>query len=132
MVSTHEFEKQKGDNIVVYCVRDLWFEAGRSGIREEVNIEDFLSHTPWGDEPITPYELAAHIKRVKEADISFPIIISPDGDVMDGYHRIVRCHMMEYDTIPAVRLTEWPEPKEIKRAPSEEPPCIACGGFPQE
>jgi hypothetical protein len=40
------------------------------------------------DEPPTWRALLEHMKLIEEADISFPIILSANGRVMDGMHRV--------------------------------------------
>lgn len=125
---THEFEKEQDGVIRVWEVSTLWFLAGRDGVREKILVEDFINDTPWGDESLTPKELARHVKRVNRADILFPIIISPDGDLMDGYHRVTKAHLMGHKTIDGVRFEEWPEPQETREVPSKKV-CTICGAL---
>ena len=53
------------------------------------------------------------MKRVIDADLSYPIIQAPEGWIMDGYHRIVKAIIEGKTTIKAVRLPVLPEPDEI-------------------
>jgi len=53
------------------------------------------------------------MKRVQDADLSYPIIQAPDGWIMDGLHRIVKAIMNGATTIKAVRLPVLPEPDRI-------------------
>jgi len=46
--------------------------------------------------------------RLYEADLSFPINLSPDGEVLDGHHRICKAFLQDMDEIDAVRLTSMP------------------------
>ena len=35
-------------------------------------------------------KIAEHVRLINEVDLSFPVILSSDGRVMDGMHRILR------------------------------------------
>jgi hypothetical protein len=53
------------------------------------------------------------MRLVQEADLSFPIILSSDGCVMDGMHRVVRAALEDREVIDAVRFERDPEPDYI-------------------
>ena len=55
-------------------------------------------------------EFVTHIRKVKYADLRRPIILSDEGLVMDGRHRVMRAMLDEKKYILAVRFTETPEP----------------------
>ena len=57
--------------------------------------------------------MATYIRAVNEADLSYPIIIDEDGEIMDGRHRIVKCLVEGIDTIKAVRFDKNPEPCKV-------------------
>src|SRR5688572_29142850 len=59
----------------------------------QVIIEDLGElDRPWSSdgETQTWRELLAHIRMIDEADLSFPIILAANGEVMDGRHRIAK------------------------------------------
>lgn len=58
-------------------------------------------------------EMVMHMKAVLEADLSYPIILDEDGDIMDGRHRVMRALLEDKETILAVRFEKNPEPDEI-------------------
>jgi hypothetical protein len=62
----------------------------------------------WG--VVTPRDLAQHVQLVHTADLAFPIVLSPDGRVMDGMHRVVKALLERRDTIAAVRFEVLPDP----------------------
>lgn len=70
------------------------------------NLEDELDGE--SDEMIED-ELA----RIVGADLSFPIILDPDGEICDGCHRAMKAFILNHKTISAVQLLEMPEPDEI-------------------
>lgn len=59
---------------------------------------------------LTLRELVMHMKAAEDADLSFPIILDEDGDVMDGRHRIMKAIWKEEKSIKAVRFQENPAP----------------------
>jgi len=56
------------------------------------------------------YDMACHIKRVLDADLQYPIIISHKGTIMDGHHRVVKAILDGKKTIKAVRFEKTPTP----------------------
>jgi len=73
-----------------------------------------------GDIP-TCRKVVAHAQLMREADLSFPIILSADGRVMDGMHRVCRAAMDNLKTITAVRFARDPEPHHIGINPNDLP-----------
>ena len=62
-----------------------------------------------------------HIRLIETADLRFPIILSSDGRVMDGMHRVVKALLDGRATIDAVRFTADTEPDYIDVHPSQLP-----------
>jgi hypothetical protein len=64
------------------------------------------------DEPAQPTvrEVVVHMRLVAEVDPSIPIVLGPDGRVLDGMHRVARALLEGRSTIEAVQLWELPEP----------------------
>ena len=58
----------------------------------------------------TPRSIAVHLALINEVDPSHPIILSADGRLMDGMHRVVRALAELRTHIPAVRFVETPAP----------------------
>ena len=65
-----------------------------------------------GDIP-TCRKVVEHARLIREVDLSFPIILSADGGVMDGMHRVCRALMDDLKVIRAVRFANDPEPDYI-------------------
>jgi hypothetical protein len=67
-----------------------------------------------GDEPIpTCRTVAQHARRIQEADLSYPIILSADGRLMDGGHRLCKAWLAGQEFIQAVQFATDPEPDYI-------------------
>lgn len=54
--------------------------------------------------------IAEHARLIQAADFEFPIILSSDGRVMDGMHRVAKAIMLGHNKINAVRFDIDPEP----------------------
>jgi alcohol dehydrogenase YqhD (iron-dependent ADH family) len=62
-----------------------------------------------------------HMKLIEDADLTFPIILSAGGAVMDGMHRVAKAALQGRDTIDAVQFAEDPEPDHVGLGPDELP-----------
>ena len=58
-------------------------------------------------------EVAAHARRITDADLSHPIILGSDGRLMDGGHRIARAWLDGVAEVDAVQFDVDPEPDWI-------------------
>jgi hypothetical protein len=52
--------------------------------------------------------IAEHARDIYAADLSYPIILSPTGDVLDGWHRICKAFLQGIEELEAVQLTTMP------------------------
>ena len=73
-----------------------------------------------GDSPITS-AIAQHAKQIVEADLSFPIILCPEGRVMDGMHRVCKAYIEKRESMSAVKLLVLHEPDYVGKQPDELP-----------
>lgn len=63
-----------------------------------------------GAQDATCRAIMEHARMINEADLDFPIILSSDGRVMDGMHRVLKALLSGWQTIEAVRFEHDPEP----------------------
>lgn len=81
----------------------------------------------WNKKP-TCRAVVEHCQRLMAADLAFPIILGPDGGVLDGVHRVAKAMLAGQQTIQAVRLTTMPppdsqlDPKDPRYEPSPPSP----------
>ncbi|MGE8497956.1 MAG: hypothetical protein ACN6O6_10650 [Pseudomonas sp.] len=66
-----------------------------------------------GDETPTCRSIAAHLRLVLDTDLTYPIILCPQGRVMDGMHRAVKALVEGQQTIQAYRLPVLPVPDHV-------------------
>lgn len=60
--------------------------------------------------PPTVRNVVEHCRLIREADVGFPVVLDPDGRVMDGMHRVARALLDGHPSIRAKRLEHLPEP----------------------
>lgn len=58
-----------------------------------------------------------HIKRIQAADLAYPIVLSSDGYVMDGMHRVAKAWLLGHTHISAVQFDRDPEPDRRESIP---------------
>ncbi len=79
-----------------------------------------LDEPYWG-EPMTCRNVAEHARLIEEADLGCPIILSSDGRIMDGMHRVLKALMRGARDIRAVRFLTDPEPDFVGVDPDDLP-----------
>jgi hypothetical protein len=57
----------------------------------------------------------AHYARCQSADMSYPVILDAEDNVLDGLHRLVRAVAEGAGTIQCVRIHDMPAPDAIER-----------------
>jgi hypothetical protein len=72
----------------------------------EIDSNYWFNH---GEQP-TVRRVVEHFRLAQAVDMSYPIILGPDGRVMDGMHRIARALLEQRPSIAAVRLPAIPDP----------------------
>ena len=81
-----------------------------------------LNEAYWfsGTHPTTQ-DIIDHMRLVQEADLAYPIILCPEGRVMDGMHRVSKAVLNGDAYIAAVQLTTMPEPDYVNVEPDDLP-----------
>jgi len=74
-----------------------------------------------GDNTPTCRAVVEHARLIEAVDLAFPIILSSDGRVMDGMHRVGKAALLGRSTIEAVQFTGDPKPDYIGVHPDELP-----------
>lgn len=72
-------------------------------------------------QPITWRGFVEHAALMNAADLAYPIILSADGAVMDGRHRVAKALLEGRATIDVVQFVEDPEPDFVGRDPDDLP-----------
>lgn len=66
-----------------------------------------ISRRPWGSEK-TIKNMAYHVKRSQKTDLSFPVIMDDHGQIMNGWHRILKALVEGRESVKAVRFEVTP------------------------
>lgn len=72
----------------------------------------YLSLMVW-DDLKSVADFNGHVARTLSADLSFPIILAPDGSILDGFHRIAKA-LLKKRSVKYVKLRELPEADWVK------------------
>ena len=72
--------------------------------------------------------VAEHARRIQEADLSYPVILSADGRLMDGGHRVAKAYLRGDADIAAVRFEADPEPERVVSADAPRPSTAGRSG----
>lgn len=70
---------------------------------------------------MTCREVVEHARLIDECDLAHPVILSSDGRVMDGMHRICKALLEGRASIEAVRFSHDPEPHYVGVRPEDLP-----------
>lgn len=68
----------------------------------------------FGGRAPTCREVAEHARRIADADLDVPIILSADGRLMDGGHRVAKAYLARHPTIAARRFVVDPAPDWVE------------------
>ena len=86
-----------------------------------------LDEPYWG-EPMPCRNVAEHARLINEADLGHPVILSNDGRVMDGMHRVLKALILGQTQVRAVRFLADPEPDFVGVDPDDLPYDEETGG----
>lgn len=62
-----------------------------------------------------------HAQLIDAADLSYPIILDAEGNVMDGMHRVCKALRDNIPSVPCVRFDATPPPDYVGRDPDSLP-----------
>lgn len=80
------------------------------------SISEFDKNCWFGEDKLpTCRAVASHARRIYEADLSYPIILSAEGFLMDGGHRLAKAWLNGLKEISAVQFEINPEPDEVRK-----------------
>ena len=93
---------------------------------EEVSVDDIdeVDSVYWFDdrsELPTVRKVVDHARLIQAVDLAHPIILGPDGRVMDGMHRIARALLDGRHTVDAVRFPVLPDADHRNVRPEDLP-----------
>lgn len=84
------------------------FELARTLPVMDVQIDHLSVYYTY--EKLTLRDMVMHMKAIDAADLSKPIILDEDGELMDGRHRLMKVMLSGAETIKVVRFQKNPLP----------------------
>jgi hypothetical protein len=112
----HKHSRLAPEGRLVWFVERLWHLARKLPVRQIAidQIAEFDQNCWFGptSHP-TCRAVAQHARRIFEADLQYPIILSAEGYLMDGGHRIAKAYLLQLREIRAVQFQLDPEPDYI-------------------
>jgi hypothetical protein len=92
---------------------------------EEVPLSEIgeIDESYWYDHGYRPTvrSVVEHCRLIEQVDLGHPIVLDPDGGVMDGMHRVARALLDGRPSIKAKRLPSMPEPDFVDCQPEDLP-----------
>ena len=93
----------------VWLVKDLWSAAAGLPV-DHVALSSLEHRESVFDHPAKAKEWASEIQRVLDANLDYPLTLSPAGWIADGMHRLIKAHLLGHETIKVVRISQMPTP----------------------
>jgi hypothetical protein len=79
-----------------------------------------VDETYWGA-TMTCRQVADHARLIQEADLTFPVILSSDGRISDGMHRVLKAILVGRSHISVLRFSSDPIPDYVGVDPNDLP-----------
>jgi hypothetical protein len=93
-----------------WIVSSLWELSKDLPIYEVPLVGMDLGQTVWDSVGDNFLEFCKHVNLVNNADLSYPILLSPMGYIVDGRHRLAKAIINGHSTIKIQKLSTMPEP----------------------
>jgi hypothetical protein len=110
------FHRRKIENQYhIWYVDELWELTKSLQVRDVPPDEVInLDVDGWfGKDAPTPRNILKHMKRILEADLTYPIILNSDGLIMDGAHRVCKAILLNVKTVKIVQFSSPPRPSQV-------------------
>lgn len=111
------YSRCEDDDVLIWHVETLWRLAKDLPVKTVTlasitNFDEVCWFSPESEKP-TCKAVAVHARRIHEADLTYPIILSASGILMDGMHRVAKAWMLDMEEIHAVQFLADPQPDRI-------------------
>lgn len=113
MRKQYHFRRSDDDVLIWDCDRLVALTDGLPRRKVRLSSIRELDEAYWrldGEPHLTCREILEHVRHVHEADLAYPIILSADGRIMDGMHRVLKAALENRGEIEAVQFDHDPEP----------------------
>ena len=110
--------------VLAWDVHTLIELAGKEPVTEvDVSTIPEIDENWWYAHGQTPTvrSIVEHLRLIDGVDLDWPVILDPDGRLMDGMHRVARALREGRSTLTVRRLSVLPKPTFIGVAPEDLP-----------
>ena len=124
MRKQYHFRRTGDDTLIWDCDRLVELSRGLPRVMIPLDSIRELDEAYWGgggEAHMTCRQFVEHMRLTRDADLSYPIILSADGRVMDGMHRVARAALEGRHEIACVRFDRDPEPDFVNVSESDLP-----------
>lgn len=107
---------EKDGEVYLWTVRNLWeLSTNLQKFEYDISLFNGFDKDVWFGQQQVPtiLNILKHFKKIEQANFDKPIIISRDGIVLDGVHRICKAFLEGRKTIPAVQFENDPMPDKV-------------------
>lgn len=115
---------KQGEPLQIWEVDRLW-ELAKDLPVKLVRLDqlDDLDRVGWHGQTqhygrLTIREVADHARRIQEASFDHPIILSAEGHLLDGFHRVAKVYLLGMREISAVQFEVNPSPDRVRPLPA--------------
>lgn len=110
----HVCSLRQGKRKLYWRVEELIKESQSLPVRR-MTVSELLpriQNGSWFDakEQVTIGKVLPHVRRILDADLSFPLILAADGRIMDGSHRLAAASIRGIEHIDVVQFEQDPLP----------------------
>lgn len=96
----------------IWRVTTLWrFSNNKTSELIEINqLSRYLEEDRWFGNHTKPTleNLLLHFDRILKSDLSYPLILSPNEDILDGIHRVAKAMLFKEKKLKIIKLNELP------------------------
>ena len=105
-----------GNKVYFWHVPDIQAAAGGLPVRQVPVTQFDFDIDAWFGEACEPTirNVVHHMKYIRDADLDEPIILSAEGHVLDGLHRLAKCLLDGVAKIPARQFKVNPSPFKVE------------------
>jgi len=119
----HTFSIKKGKNELIWSVERLW-KLSKGFVIKKMDVNELLEKvgqkSPWFKKAPSIKDMEEHAEKLLHADTSKPIILNDRGNIMDGYHRLLKASALKHNTIRYVQFKKDPDPDCIRKLTDKE------------
>jgi hypothetical protein len=93
-------------------IETIWRAALDVPVQEvPIDVIREIDEDCWFDgRPATVRAVVDHARRIENADLTVPVVLAADGQVLDGMHRIAKAVLCGRTSVMAQRLPTDPDP----------------------